>query len=160
MGHIYGDGEEMYNAVRIMDDQIGTLWETLKYREDEFDEDWTIYITTDHGRDARTGKGHGGQSERERAIWLVTNQSGLNNYFRSGSAAIVYIMPSIANDINIDIPEKNTKEIDGIPLNSELSLSHPEIELVDEQLVIKWKPWSTEGDVKVYLSTTNNVKEG
>lgn len=160
MGHIYGDSEEMYNAVRIMDDQIGKLWAVLNYREDKFGEDWTIYITTDHGRDAMTGKGHGGQSERERATWLVTNQNQLNNYFRSGSSAIIDIMPSIANDLDIDIPEENAKEIDGIPLNSELSLSQPKMELVDDKLVVKWKPWSTEGEVKVYLSTTNKFKEG
>src|SRR5699024_740856 len=128
MGHRYGDSERTYKAVRIMDKQIGRIWEGLLYRKQKFDEDWTIYVTTDHGRDSKTGKGHGGQSERERNTWLVTNQSQLNTYFYSGTAGIVDIMPSIAHDLKIDIPKNNLWEVDGIPLKRDIYISNPKIE--------------------------------
>lgn len=160
IGHRYGDSERMYKAVRIMDKQMGKLWEGIKYRKEKFNEDWIIYVTTDHGRDAKTGKSHGGQSDRERNTWVYTNSDHLNNYFRSGSASIVDIMPSIAHDLKIDIPKNELWEIDGIPLNKDISISEPKMERLSNNLILRWKTWSTEGNVDIYLSTTNNYKEG
>jgi hypothetical protein len=37
------------------------IWQAIKEREKNFNEDWLIVITTDHGRDVETGKHHGGQ---------------------------------------------------------------------------------------------------
>lgn len=64
MGHMYGDGEKYNDAVRLADRRIGQIWEAAKHRMKEKNEDWLIIVTTDHGRDAKTGKGHGGQSDR------------------------------------------------------------------------------------------------
>lgn len=160
MGHRYGDGDRFYKAVQIMDRQIGDLWESLEYRKEKFDEDWVIYITTDHGRDKITGRGHGGQSDRERDTWLITNQHNLNNYFRSGKAAIVDIMPTIAHDLKLDIPKEPLWEIDGVALNKKISVSQPKLEKLGDNLIVRWKAWHTDEKVKVYLSTTNNYKEG
>jgi predicted AlkP superfamily pyrophosphatase or phosphodiesterase len=79
MGHMHGDSPEFYKAIAYMDQQMGRLWEAINYREKTFKEDWVIYITTDHGRDSATGKHHGGQSNRERSTWIVTNAKKLNN---------------------------------------------------------------------------------
>jgi predicted AlkP superfamily pyrophosphatase or phosphodiesterase len=73
MGHKYGDSEQFHNAIQIMDDQMGRLYKAIEYRQTNFREDWLIVITTDHGRAQKTGKGHGGQSDRERDTWIVTN---------------------------------------------------------------------------------------
>ena len=61
MGHTYGDSPQMYDAVEVADQQIGKIWTAIQQREKKLDEEWLIIITTDHGRDAATGKDHGGQ---------------------------------------------------------------------------------------------------
>lgn len=160
MGHAYGDSPEFYRAVDLMDKQMGRLWEAIQYRKRQFKEDWVIYITTDHGRDAKTGKGHGGQSDRERSTWIVTNAKGLNNYFKTGNPGIVDIMPSIAQFIGIQIPRKQLMEIDGIPLTGALSATDPEAVVINGKLTVKWKAVSPDGDAKIWLSTTNRFKEG
>lgn len=120
MGHKYGDSPQFYKAVGIMDGQMGRLWEAIQYREKNFNEDWEFWITTDHGRNAETGKGHGGQSTRERTTWIVTNAQDLNDNFKSGKSAIVDILPSIAQFLNINIPHDQKMELDGVPLTGKL----------------------------------------
>lgn len=113
MGHRYGDSPEMVEAVKKADLQVKRVWEAVKEREKLLDEDWMIVITTDHGRDAATGKNHGGQSERERTIWIVTNSDNLNDSFNK-MPAMVDIMPSILAHMEIEIPESIKKEVDGV----------------------------------------------
>jgi predicted AlkP superfamily pyrophosphatase or phosphodiesterase len=105
MGHRYGDSEQLTNAVKLADDQVGRIWKAIQQREKENAEEWMIVITTDHGRTADTGKGHGGQSERERTTWIVTNQSNLTPAFFN-QPGIVDIMPSICDFMGIEITEK------------------------------------------------------
>jgi len=71
-----------------------------------------ILITTDHGRDANTGKGHGFQTERERTIWIVTNSDRLNSHFNE-LPAIVDILPSIATHLQLDMPANIQDQLDG-----------------------------------------------
>lgn len=159
MGHMYGDSPEFYTAIDLMDKQMGRLWEAIQYRRKKFHEDWVIYITTDHGRDAKTGKGHGGQSDRERSTWMVTNAKGLNDYFKTGNPGIVDIMPSIAQFLDVRIPRNQLMEIDGIPLTGQLSATLPQATLEDGKLKITWKA-TGKGDAKIWVSTTNTFKEG
>jgi predicted AlkP superfamily pyrophosphatase or phosphodiesterase len=159
MGHMYGDSPAFYRAVNLMDKQIGRLWEAIQYRKQKFKEDWVIYITTDHGRDAKTGKGHGGQTDRERSTWIVTNAKGLSDYFKTGNPGIVDIMPSIARFLGLQIPRNRLMEIDGIPLTGSLSATAPNATLEDGKLKITWKA-SGKGDAKIWISTTNQFKEG
>jgi predicted AlkP superfamily pyrophosphatase or phosphodiesterase len=105
MGHRYGDSDQMTAAVKLADDQVGRIWKAIQQREKENAEEWMIVITTDHGRTADTGKGHGGQSERERTTWIVTNQSNLTPAFFN-QPGIVDIMPSICDFMGIEITEK------------------------------------------------------
>lgn len=160
MGHMYGDSPQFYKAVEYMDEQVGRIWQAIQYRENKFHEKWSIWITTDHGRTASDGKGHGGQSERERTTWLVTNEKDLNAYAKSGQAAIVDIMPSIADDLGLKIPKDHLWEIDGVPLNKKISLSEPRLTKVGNELHLSWKPWENKGKVKIYLTTTNYFKTG
>ncbi len=112
VAHRYGDGPEMAAAVRLADEQIGTVWAAVRDREQQYDEDWLLLVTTDHGRDALTGKEHGGQSERERRTWIVTNSPRLNARFYK-QPSIVDILPSIAVHLGIRIPEPVRRELDG-----------------------------------------------
>lgn len=159
MGHMYGDSPEFYRAVDLMDKQMGRLWAAIQYRRQKFNEDWVIYITTDHGRDSTTGKGHGGQSNRERSTWIVTNAKGLNDYFKTGNPGIVDIMPSIATFLDIRIPRSRLMEIDGISLTGPLSATSPQATLENGKLKITWKA-TGKGDARIWLTTTNNFKEG
>ena len=160
MGHMYGDSPEFYKAVEMMDNQMGRLWSAIQYREKNFKENWVIYITTDHGRSANNGKGHGGQTDRERATWIVTNAKGLNNYFKTGNPGVVDIMPSIANFLNISIPREQLMEIDGIPLSGNISATSANAMLQDGKLHVTWKAVAKKGNVKIWLATTNQFKEG
>lgn len=160
MGHQFGDSQQMYDAVEVADDQIGRIWNAIQYREENFDEDWLILITTDHGRDAETGKHHGGQSDRERSTWITTNAKNLNKYFENEVPGVVSIFPTIARHMNLDIPRTQAMEIDGVPLTGEVSLAKPTAELNNNQIQIGWEAMEKKGNVKVWLSTTNHFKEG
>jgi predicted AlkP superfamily pyrophosphatase or phosphodiesterase len=159
MGHMFGDSPEFFRAVELMDQQMGRLWEAIQYREKEFKEDWVIYITTDHGRDAKTGKGHGGQSDRERSTWIVTNAKGLNDYFKNGNPGVVDIMPSMAKHIGLQIPKERLMEVDGISLTGKLSATDAQASLSEGKLTVSWNA-AGKGDAKIWLTTTNNFKEG
>lgn len=160
MGHRFGDGPEYFRAVNLMDQQMGRLWEAIQYREKHFKEDWVIYITTDHGRDSATGKHHGGQSDRERSTWIVTNAKGLNNYFKTGRPGIVDIMPTIANFLGVQIPREQLMEVDGIPLTGSVAATHPNARLENGKIKITWKATGRKGNAKIWLSTANQFKEG
>lgn len=160
MGHKYGDGPEYYRAVSLMDKQIGRLWDAINYRKQKHKEDWVIYITTDHGRDAKTGKGHGGQSDRERATWIVTNANGLNDYYKTGNPGVVDIMPTLASFLNVNIPREQLMEIDGVSLTDKLSAIKPDAKLEDGKLDINWQAVNKKGEAKIWVSETNLFKEG
>ena len=160
MGHMYGDSEAFFKAVGYMDRQMGKLWEAIEYRQKQFNEEWVIYITTDHGRDAKTGKHHGGQSDRERSTWIVTSAKGLNTYFKSGKAGVVDIMPSIARFLDIKIPREQAMEIDGISITGSLSATNFTAKEEGGKVYLSWKPESKKGAAKIWMTTTNNFKTG
>lgn len=156
IGHALGDSEAFYHSVRLMDKQISRIWQSIQYRESKFKEDWVIYITTDHGRTKENGKGHGGQSERERLTWIVTDDDSLNSYFKSGKAAIVDIMPSIAAHLKIAIPDPVAFEIDGVRLNGPISAIDAKASYKDGKLIINWKSIDPRGEAVIWVSGTNN----
>ena len=159
MGHRHGNGKFLTDAVLMLDKKIGKLWKAIQYREKYFDEEWQIYITTDHGRD-ESGYNHGGQSARERTTWIATNANGLNNYFYTEQPAITDIMPSIARFLHITIPKEQLMEIDGISLTGKLSATHPEVSFDKGIINIKWKVQNRDGMAKIWLTTTNHFKDG
>ncbi len=160
MGHAYGDSENFFKAVEMMDRQIEKLCQSLQFRMQRHKEDWVIYITTDHGRDAKTGRGHGGQSDRERSTWIVTNAKGVNNYFKTGNPGIVDIMPSIVYFLNLPITRNRLMEIDGIPLTGKLSAISPAASLSNDSINVSWKAVAKKGVAKIWISTTNHFKDG
>lgn len=165
MGHKYGDSEQFTKAVQLMDNQMGRLWNAVQYRQKNFGEDWQVFITTDHGRDVTSGKNHGGQSDRERSTWIVTNAKALNNYFLGKTGvetlpAVVDIMPTIAQHLQISIPKEQSFEIDGTRLTGKLSLIHSNVKKEANNIEVTWKALEKEGAVKVWLSTTNNFEQG
>ena len=159
MGHRHGNGKKLNDAVIMTDEKIGKLWKAIEYREKNFNEEWQIYITTDHGREDN-GYHHGGQSTRERTTWIATNAKGLNDYFFKQQPAIVDIAPSIASFLKLNIPREQLMEIDGVSLTGKLSATNAEAGLNNGIINIKWKVQDAGGIVKVWLATSNAFKLG
>ncbi|MCE6988700.1 alkaline phosphatase family protein [Dyadobacter sp. CY323] len=159
LGHRYGDSEQFHQAIQMMDDQMGRLWKAISYREKTFNEDWLMVVTTDHGRDSKTGKGHGGQSDRERGTWIVTNAKGLNPVFKS-NPGIVDIMPTVARHMDIHIPKEQQFEVDGVAFTGKISISDPVLKKESGKILVSWKALNQEGNVKIWLTTTNHFAKG
>jgi hypothetical protein len=161
MGHRFGDSEKFHHAVMTADKQIEKIWAALQQREKEFDEEWLIVITTDHGRDAVTGKHHGGQSDREKLSWIVTDADKLNERFKQ-TPAVVDIMPSICNHLGIPIPDEVEKEIDGVPFIGEADLADLRAETRGSEILLRWKNLNDSSGSRagVFVSETNRFKEG
>ncbi len=160
MGHKYGDSPQYYDAIEKMDAQVGRIWQAIQYRQKNFKEDWLIFVTTDHGRDEKTGKNHGGQSARQRSTWMVTNFKPLNNYARYYYPAIVDITPSIISFLNVKVPVDQLREVDGTTLIGTVSVAEPEAIYVQGNLDISWKAMDNKGKVKIWVAASNNYKEG
>jgi predicted AlkP superfamily pyrophosphatase or phosphodiesterase len=113
IAHETGDGEAFDAAVQHADALVGCIWKSVKQREAR-GEDWMIVVTTDHGRDAVTGKDHGGQSARERTTWIATNNPRVDARFKSGTSAIIDIAPSILQYMGIAAPPEVAREMEGV----------------------------------------------
>jgi hypothetical protein len=162
MGHMYGDSPQMDTAVAYVDRQMGRIWDAIQYRQKRFKEQWLIIITTDHGRSEANGKGHGGQSPRQRGTWMITNAQDLNTYPDYYHPGIVDILPTIARYMNIPIPLSASRELDGVPLIGKVSLADMSVNYFQGKLDISWTALDPNENsrVKVWVSTTNNVKTG
>lgn len=159
MGHAHGDSPQMDSAISYLDRQMGRLWTAVQYREKQFKEKWLIIITTDHGRSAKDGRDHGGQTPREKSGWIVTNVP-LNSYARQQDVAVVDIMPTMAAHLGINIAREWQREVDGISITGPVSVSRPRAFLFQGRLDISWKAIDPTGTVKVWVSGTNHFKDG
>ncbi|MBX2946602.1 MAG: alkaline phosphatase family protein [Cyclobacteriaceae bacterium] len=158
-GHRYGDGVEYEEAIRKADGQVNRIWESVKYRESVFKEDWLVLVTTDHGRDATTGKEHGGQSDRERTVWISTNSKKLNEKFGKQTAA-VDILPSMVRHMDFQLPLQLEQEWDGIPFIGKISLGDLTVTKRTKKLLLSWTVYDPQGVAEIYVSVSNHFKEG
>jgi len=161
MGHKFGDSPQFHDAIMAADKQIGKIWDAIKKREAEFDEEWLIVITTDHGRDAETGHHHGGQSDRERLTWIVTNAPHRNSRFDQ-QPGIVDIFPTIAYHLKMQIPEEISREVDGVSFIGPASIADLRAKKTKSKISLTWKSLDKNADEKaeIYLTETNNFGEG
>lgn len=156
-GHIKGNGEYFDDYVRKADDQVARIWEAVKYREANFDEEWMVVVTTDHGR-TENGHGHGHQTERERTTWISTNVP-VNGHFTDGTLAIVDIAPSICRFLDFEIPRDVKWEQDGIPFIGQADISDLKTMPYDNTVELTWRTLA-DAPVEVYAATTNDFKTG
>ena len=112
IGHEFGDSGAFDSAVADMDARVGRIWDAVQVRQAAHPEDWLVIVTTDHGRDAETGREHEGHTARERTIWIATNSQRLTPDFYA-MPAIVDIYPSIAAHLGLTIPEQVAHHLDG-----------------------------------------------
>lgn len=160
MGHRYGKSPQLDEAIRLADSQVGKVWESIQYRQKEYAEDWLIWITTDHGRMDPEGKDHGGQSDAEREIWMVSNGKDLNDRFHSGQAAMVDILPSFLRFFNLVVQEEREAELDGVSLIGKISIENADLIGKKKNQKVVWKPVDNDGKVKVFWSPTNHFSKG
>ena len=160
IGHLFGNSKQMEQAIDYLDNQMGTIWDAIQYRQKNHGEDWLFIITTDHGRDAATGKNHGGQSDAERTTWMIANSKNTNAYFQQNTPAIVDLLPTMAQFQKLKIPRENKFELDGVPLIGPVSLSHPTIEKKEDSLIVHWNAYEKNTKVNILISYTNLFKEG
>ncbi|UZD21517.1 alkaline phosphatase family protein [Algoriphagus halophytocola] len=158
MSHRYGNSPEFVDAVQKADVQIGRVWEAIQEREAKFNEDWLIVITTDHGREMN-GYGHGGQSDRERSVWIATNAEELNAH-SAETGQMVDIFPSIVNFLDLKVPQDKAMELDGVPFIGPVNASQFKAVKEGNTIHLSWKSLSSEGNGQVWLSTSNNFKTG
>ena len=159
MGHKFGRGPAMDAAIQKADAQVGLIWQVIQQRQQK-GEDWQLWITTDHGRKEPEAKGHGGQSEAEREVWIASNASGLNAHFFSGKASLVDLLPSFFRFFNLVVPEHQERELDGVPLIGPLSLSNLTLIGKGKNQLLNWTPGVQSETLSVYWSPTDHFGEG
>jgi len=159
MGHAFGDSKQYHDAVMAADQRIGKIWEAVKQREKQFKEDWIIIVTTDHGRDPKTGRGHGGQSDRERSSWIATNAKPLNVYARKGKASVVDILPTLVKHLGVQLSAEQKRELDGVSLLGNVSVFNVEAKLAENKVNLKWMSGDGKGMAKISIAHTNNYKQ-
>ena len=160
VGHYFGDSDPFNQSILLLDERIGQIWDAIHHRISYYQEDWLLIITTDHGRDAKQGKHHAGQSSRERTTWIVTNSRETNSYFQDSQPAIVDVLPTILRFFNLTISIDDERELDGIPFIGRVSFMNPNVTLQNNSLAISWTVLEATGYVKLWLSTTNQFKKG
>jgi len=160
MGHAFGDSPQFTQAISYMDEQVGRIYKAIAYRKSHYKEDWLIIITTDHGRNEQNGRGHGGQSPRQRSTWMVTNYKNLNAYARYYTPGIVDIAPTIFTYLGIPIPEKQAWELDGTSLIGPISIAGLTSNYIQGSIDLSWKVLDSKGLVKIYVSPTNHFYDG
>jgi predicted AlkP superfamily pyrophosphatase or phosphodiesterase len=160
MGHKFGDGPQLDSALLHADSLIHLVWDAVKDREGMFQEDWLLIVTTDHGRDASTGRHHGGQSDRERTTWIATNSRNLNSRYRQ-NPGVVDIFPSICNHLGVPIPENAARELDGVPFIGSIDLSDLRAVNNNGKITLTWNSHVTDASkAQVFVSQTNHFKKG
>lgn len=157
-GHLEGNGAYFDDYVYKADKQIARVWEAVKYREANFDEEWMIVVTTDHGRE-ENGHGHGKQSERERTTWIATNIA-VNEHFNPPYLSITDIAPSICRFMEFEIPQAIRWEQDGMPFTGKVDIYDLRTLPYDNTVLLTWKCYSEEAPVTIYAASTNTFKEG
>jgi hypothetical protein len=161
MGHRYGNSEQLNNAVGILDKQIGKIWDAIEYRQKQFNEDWLVLVTTDHGRDSINGRNHGGQSARERTTWLYTNARDRNAYFRYNDPAITDLLPTMAKHLGIQVPQSIQQELDGVSLIGNMAIANASAYRSADSVVVSWSSFgNNDMPVKISIAATNQFKQG
>lgn len=113
VAHATGDGPAFDAAVQRADRMVGRIYAAVQQRQRR-GERWMVVVTTDHGRDSVSGRGHGGRSRRERTTWIATNQRPVTARFTRGDAAIVDIAPSILQFLRVPVPAAVAGQMEGV----------------------------------------------
>lgn len=158
--HIHGGGAFADEAVMNIDSQLRPVWDAILQRQKNSDEEWLVIITTDHGRD-QWSKDHGGQSNHERTIWMITNQKKVNRQFFRPTLAHVDILPSICRWMDFEVPQNIEFERDGISFIGHTDIFDLKAYGYDQQAQLYWQHEGSKSTVAtIYLAPTNDFATG
>lgn len=157
-GHIFGNGETMDDFIRLADRQVARIWEAVKYREANFNEEWMVVITTDHGREYN-GFHHGGQSYSERSCWVSTNVKA-NERLTGGSGAIIDINPSICRFMDFKVPQDVLWEQDGVSFYGDIDIMNMEVEPYGRSVCLTWECLDPSSVATVWAAASNEFNKG
>jgi hypothetical protein len=153
MGHRYGTRHEKFiESVQMADAQVGKIWQAVQQRQQQYNEDWLVIVTTDHGRDSLTGKNHGGQSSREKAGWIVTNAQGLNKRFQHNESQLTDIMPTLLRHLQVQAPAPVLREVDGTPFTGNISAGNVQARIANGTLTLQWKAYNPNGKARIWYA--------
>lgn len=101
------------DAIQLVDMHIQQLMDIVKSRESQFNEEWMVVLSTDHGGN---GTGHGGQDDLDetRFVWCILRQPQLSAPVILSTANSVDLLPSMLKWMNIEI--NPNWDLDGVPL--------------------------------------------
>lgn len=157
--HQEGDGTCSDEYVLKTDALIGKVWDAVQYREKNFDEEWLMIVLTDHGRN-ESGYGHGGQSARERSVWISTNQPAVNSQFCGERLSLVDVNPAICKFMGFDVSQDVLFEQDGISFFGKTDIYDLQTKPYDDFVFLEWKSDKSKEKVNIYMAITNAYKEG
>ena len=157
-GHIFGNGETMDDFIRLADRQVARIWEAVKYREANFNEEWMVIITTDHGREYN-GFHHGGQSYSERSCWISTNVKA-NERLTGGTGAIIDINPSICRFMDFKVPQDVLWEQDGVSFYGDIDIMNMEVEPYGRSVCLTWECLDPSSVATVWAAASNEFNKG
>ena len=157
--HQHGHGRFSDEAVMNVDSQLAPVWKTIQQREKETDEEWMVIVTTDHGR-TTWGNGHGGQSQSQRTIWVITNQRRVNRQFFRPTLSHVDINPTICRWMGFTGIDEIVSEQDGIPFIGPTDIYDLKAEPYDDEVTLRWKHEGPKTTASIFIATTNNYYNG
>ena len=157
--HLYGNSTYSDEYVLKEDALIGKIWDAVQYREQHFNEEWLVIVTTDHGRDIM-GYSHGGQSDRERTIWMATNLKQVNKQFTPASLSHVDINPTICRFMGFKLPKDVSFEMDGTSFYGKRDIYDLNVYNYEDKAILSWQVDDSETMVDIYMTPTNLFKEG
>lgn len=157
--HSYGSGSYSDKYVMKTDSLLRKVWDAVKFREKKYGEEWLVIVTTDHGRYV-DGYGHGGQTSRERTVWMSTNLKHVNGHFNEWSLSQVDINPTICKWMGFEVPRDVAFEQDGMSFYGRQGITNLFATKYDDQIVVTWDCHDSSETAEVYVTPTNNFASG
>ena len=157
--HSYGSGSYSDKYVMKTDSLLRKVWDAVKFREKKYGEEWLVIVTTDHGRYV-DGYGHGGQTSRERTVWMSTNLKHVNGHFNEWSLSQVDINPTICKWMGFKVPREVAFEQDGMSFYGRQGITNLFATKYDDQIVVTWDCHDSSETAEVYVTPTNNFASG
>ncbi|MCX4026593.1 alkaline phosphatase family protein [Endozoicomonas sp. SM1973] len=146
-GHSHGHGQAYDDSIVRSDRRLGLLLDAVAFREQQFSENWLVLVTTDHGRNL-AGKGHGGQTKKEKTIFIASNKP-LHYQYKNYTAvpnnsfdglykepAQTYIVPTILNFLGIMTDDH--WGLDGLPLIGPIEAKSIYVNIGGKQCGLEW----------------------
>jgi hypothetical protein len=119
-GHSFGGGSPEYAAaINNVSVNIQAIMDAVAARELATGEDWSVFVTTDHGHQQSVGFGHGFQSPNETSSFVIADIAGdsANDGKQNLNYSTADITPTIVNLFGVPL----RSDFDGVPLQTKNS---------------------------------------